>query len=382
MRLEYFNLLAILLLFCTCERENIEDNTVRDSDAPIVEINNDCEDEIDFAIRRSMDTATGQASWLIPQNEIRDGGPGKDGIPSIDNPNFVETSRVDYLGDNNLVVGIKIGDEIRAYPHIILDWHEIVNDQLCNLAIALNYCPLTGTAIGWNRTINGTVTTFGVSGLLYNTNLIPYDRLTSSNWSQMRLDCVEGDLQGQNAEIYPVVETTWANWKKRYPDSKVLALSTGFNRQYGRYPYGDYRTSDQLIFPVNNRDDRLPLKERVLGIIANEKVKVYRFESVSKGVNNVIQDQISSTNIVVFGSQEDNYLVAYEGRAEDGTALDFTAFEGAGEAVAVDNEGNEWNVFGEAISGDRTGQKLLPTRSYIGYFFSWAAFYPDLQIYE
>ncbi|MEM6697053.1 MAG: DUF3179 domain-containing protein [Bacteroidota bacterium] len=327
-------------------------------------------------------TTVESTSWLIPQNEIRDGGPGKDGIPSIDNPAFINVSDVDFLSDDDLVVGVKVEDEIRVYPHIILDWHEIVNDQLEDLALCLNYCPLTGTAIGWNRTIDGRVTTFGVSGLLYNTNLIPYDRLTDSNWSQMRLDCVEGELKGKSAELYPVVETTWKNWKISYPNSKVLSLNTGFNRQYGRYPYGDYRTSDQLIFPVSNNDNRLPAKERVLGIIVENEVKVYRFESVSKGVNNVIQEKVKDKDIVVFGSQQSNYLVAYEARTVDGATLNFTALDGDGEAVATDNEGNEWNVFGEAISGSRKGEKLFPTRSYIGYFFSWGAFYPQLEIYE
>jgi len=382
MKLKYLILLAILLIFCACEKENIEEESVRVTNAPIIEVDNNCEEEIAFAVRDKIDAAAGQEEWLVPQNEVRDGGPGKDGIPSLDNPNFVETKEVDFLNPNDLVIGVKMGDEIRAYPHIILDWHEIVNDQVCNLALALNYCPLTGTAIGWNRTIDGTLTTFGVSGLLYNSNLMPYDRLTESTWSQMRLDCVEGDLQGKNAEIYPVVETSWKNWKKNYPNSKVLSISTGFNRAYGRYPYGDYRTSDRLIFPVSNQDDRLHPKERVLGIVVDGETTIYRFESVSKESSSVIQDRVGNKDVVIFGSEEDNYLLAYKAQAEDGTALNFTTFKGTGEAVAVDNEGNEWNLFGEAVNGNRKGQKLLPTRSYIGYFFSWAAFYPDLKIYS
>ncbi|MEL6721556.1 MAG: DUF3179 domain-containing protein [Bacteroidota bacterium] len=348
MQLKYLSTLLILLIFYACEQQQTVDNE----------------------------------SWLIPKSEVRDGGPGKDGIPSIDNPIFIDAETADFLDPDDLIVGVKVGDDIRAYPHLILDWHEIVNDQLDDLALSLNYCPLTGTAIGWNRTIDGNTTTFGVSGLLYNTNLMPYDRLTNSTWSQMRLDCVGGELKGESADLYPVVETTWANWKKRYRNTKVLSTNTGFNRRYGQYPYGDYRTSNQLIFPVNNRDDRLNPKERVLGIIVENEVKVYRFESVSKEINNVIQDQIRNVDIVIFGSQQDNYLIAYEARTEDGTTLSFDAINGTEEAVAIDNEGNEWNLFGEAISGARKGQKLLSTKSYIGYFFSWGAFYPSLEIYE
>ncbi|MEM8528113.1 MAG: DUF3179 domain-containing (seleno)protein [Bacteroidota bacterium] len=166
MKLKYLNLIALLVLFYACEKESVPDTE-------------------------------SEGNWLIPQNEIRDGGPGKDGIPSIDNPEFVAVNDIDFLSEDDLVVGVKVGAEIRAYPHLILDWHEIVNDQLEDLSLALNYCPLTGTAIGWKSKIDGKVTTFGVSGLLYNTNLMPYDRLTNSTWSQMRLDCVEGELQGK-----------------------------------------------------------------------------------------------------------------------------------------------------------------------------------------
>ncbi|MEL6945943.1 MAG: DUF3179 domain-containing (seleno)protein, partial [Bacteroidota bacterium] len=204
MQLKYLSTLLILLIFYACEQQQTVDNE----------------------------------SWLIPKSEVRDGGPGKDGIPSIDNPIFIDAETADFLDPDDLIVGVKVGDDIRAYPHLILDWHEIVNDQLDDLALSLNYCPLTGTAIGWNRTIDGNTTTFGVSGLLYNTNLMPYDRLTNSTWSQMRLDCVGGELKGESADLYPVVETTWANWKKRYRNTKVLSTNTGFNRRYGQYPYG------------------------------------------------------------------------------------------------------------------------------------------------
>ena len=114
--------------------------------------------------------------WLIPLNEVRDGGPGKDGIPSIDNPQFTNANSVDFLNDEDLVVGIINNNEVKAYPHIILDWHEVVNDDIGGNAITINYCPLTGTAFGWNSMVNDSPTTFGVSGLLYNANLILYDR--------------------------------------------------------------------------------------------------------------------------------------------------------------------------------------------------------------
>jgi len=119
-------------------------------------------------------------TWLISSNEVFDGGPGKDGIPSIDRPNFSEVNSIGYMKVDDLILGLKVGNEIRGYTHPVLDWHEIVNDQVKDHPIAITYCPLTGTGIGWNRKIGNLVITYGVSGLLYRNNLIPYDRQTNS----------------------------------------------------------------------------------------------------------------------------------------------------------------------------------------------------------
>ena len=186
--------------------------------------------------------------WTLPRNEILDGGPGKDGIPALLDPLLVLAQDATYLTNGDLILGYKMGDEVRAYPHKILDWHEIINDQINGFPFAVTYCPLTGTGIGWERTINRTVTTFGVSGLLYNTNLIPYDRLTDSNWSQIRLDCVNGSAQGILAKTVELVETTWGNWKEMYPQSKVVSDRTGWSRDYQLFPYGNYRTDHSIIF--------------------------------------------------------------------------------------------------------------------------------------
>ena len=142
--------------------------------------------------------------WLIPQGEVRDGGPGKDGIPALVAPQRVTINDPTnhYLTDDDLVLGFYNEGSVVAYPHAILDWHEIINDRVGGQAIAVTYCPLTGTGIGWGSILNGEETTFGVSGLLYNSNLIPYDRKSGSNWSQIRLECVNGPLIGVDAQLY------------------------------------------------------------------------------------------------------------------------------------------------------------------------------------
>jgi hypothetical protein len=319
------------------------------------------------------------AEWLIPENEVRDGGPGKDGIPAIDNPKFIRVNEVNFLNDNDLVLGYADGNEVRAYPHKILDWHEIVNDDTPNHSIAVIYCPLTGTGIGWDRMFGNNKTTFGVSGLLYNSNIIPYDRATDSNWSQLLLKSVNGDLKGTQPVVYNLLETSWKTWKTMYPNSKVLSLNTGYNRNYGNYPYGSYKTNGTLLFPVSNSDSRVSLKERVLAVIDNEKAKAFRFSQLDAN-EDLISTSFNNKNLVIAGSKSANLMVAFNTKLADGTVLEFQKTNSPLPALLDDDEGNTWDVFGKAIAGPREGQKLFPVPQMMGYWFSFAAFYPDIEL--
>ncbi|MEX1240347.1 MAG: DUF3179 domain-containing protein [Cyclobacteriaceae bacterium] len=329
--------------------------------------------------------SSGGGGWSISSSEVFDGGPGKDGIPALTMPEMVSVNEASYLKDDDLVVGYKRGDDVRAYPHPILDWHEIINDEVDSHPIAIIYCPLTGTGTGWERTINGEVTTFGVSGLLYNTNIIPYDRLTGSNWSQIRLDCVNGELRGETAKTFHVVETTWKTWREMFPQTKVVSTKTGFSRNYGLYPYGAYKTNhSSFLFPFEPKDGRLPAKERVLGVIIKGKAKVYTFGAFDAEVV-VYEDNFNGTDLVIAGSQVHNFMVAFERRLEDGTILSFSPApfaQGVSSVILHDNEGNTWDIFGNPGEVSRTGQRLTPVISFIGYWFSWGAFYPSPEIFE
>ena len=221
----------------------------------------------------------GADGWLVPMDEVRLGGVGKDGIPAISNPKFEITEESDFLDNVDLVVGISDGITEKAYPHHVLDWHEIVNDDISDVQYSIIYCPLTWTATAWDRNLNGELTTFGVSGLHYNTNIVPYDRSTESNWSQLFDVSFYGDLLGTRPVKYMVLETKWETWKKIYPDSKVMNYKTGFARSYGLYPYGDYREEEYLLFPVKYHDTRLHEKERVHCVVTNGKARVYRFKN-------------------------------------------------------------------------------------------------------
>lgn len=331
-----------------------------------------------IACNKDDENAAVESEWLIPIDQVFDGGPGKDGIPSVDSPGFIEIDEVDFMDSSDLIIAIKVGEEVKGYPHPILDWHEIVNDVVGDLPLALTYCLLTGTGVAWDREVNGEITTFGVSGLLYNSNLIPYDRKSDSNWSQMLLESVEGQNSGNKINTYPVLETTWNTFKNKFPTAMVMSKWTGFSRSYGSYPYGDYRTNhDFLIFPVENDDDRRPRKERGLSVIINGEAKFYPFDKFKTSTPTVVQDNFKNTDLVVFGSEAENYLIAYERELLDGTLLDFSMLNNK----IMDNEGNEWDLFGYAIAGPRAGEQLQKVDNFIGYWFSFGTFYPDLEIY-
>jgi len=327
----------------------------------------------------SVDTAGTSGEWLIPKDEVFDGGPGRDGIPSIDNPQFTNVNDAPYLQDNDLVIGIRLGATIKAYPHLILDWHEIVNDELNGIKLAITYCPLTGSAIAWNRVGTVSNTTFGVSGLLYNSNLIPYDRGSSSNWSQMKLQCVNGSLIGQEIETSKIIETTYQTWRELYPSSKLLSTNTGFGRQYGNYPYGSYKTNNDLLFPVNNEDGRLHKKARVLGIIVGNETIVFPVNDFNTDVD-VKNVSFGGTEFIVAGSSDKNFAVAYQRKLIDGTILEFASVQNELPVVMIDGEGNKWDIFGDAVEGPRAGESLLQAKAFISYWFAWAAFYPNALI--
>ncbi|MDA3859782.1 MAG: DUF3179 domain-containing protein [Melioribacteraceae bacterium] len=286
-----------------------------------------CQDSVNSSENISGD-------WLIPANEIYDGGPGKDGIPAISKPVLSNNESIDYMQDNDLIIGIKINNQVKGYTHLVLNWHEIINDKIDDNNFTITYCPLTGSAIGLNRSINGEITTFGVSGLLYNSNLIPYDRATNSNWSQMKMKCVNGQLKGTEFNYIHTFETSWATWKKIFPNALVVTSNTGYSRQYSSYPYGSYRVDESLIFPITNRNNELPIKERVHGIIENESVFAFRFNSFENGIK-LISKEIDGNNYLIVGSKTDNFIVSFYNSLQQGTELNF---EVVNDSVLVQRE--------------------------------------------
>ena len=315
--------------------------------------------------------------WLVPQEEVFDAGVGVDGIPSIDNPQFTPAAEIGEIFEDELVLGIEYNGLAKAYPIPILNWHEIVNDEIDDLSIAITYCPLTDTGIGWNRRVGSRSLSFGVSGLLYNTNLMPYDRRTNSIWSQQALQSVNGLLRGTQINTINMVETTFKTWKKAYPNSMILNGNTGFDRAYFIYPYGDYITNDErLLYPIKTTDRRLPLKERVLGVVIDGKVKAYRFNQSGVGME-LLSDSFQNSELLVVRSSDDNFIVAFI----KPSGSEFTLVENPWPAVIKDDENNFYDLMGRVISGPGTGSRLDQPVAFIGFWFSWESFYPDVEIY-
>lgn len=205
------------------------------------------------------------------------GGPSKDGIPSIDEPRFVSVSDATFLSGDEPVFGLVRGGEVRAYPQQVLVWHEIVNDTIGDERIAVTYCPLTGTVVGFTGLPDRPGLTFGTTGRLVNSNLLMYDRETDSEWPQILGTAISGELYGQRLRTVGLVWSSWRAWRALHPQTTVLSTDTGTARSYGTDPYGSYREDSGYyadggpIFSVRYDDDRFPAKDVVIGVSTRDR---------------------------------------------------------------------------------------------------------------
>jgi hypothetical protein len=237
---------------------------------------------------------------LIPEQAIERGGPPRDGIPSIDTPRFVPAARA-ALKEADRVLGVHHKGVARAYPVLILNWHEIVNDRIGGDPIVVTYCPLCGTGMAFDGRVGGRELAFGVSGLLYNSDVLLYDRTTESLWSQIMSRAVTGPLKGTRLAPVPLTHTSWADWRKRHPGTEVLSTETGHVRDYSSDPYDGYDKVPRLMFDVQNRDDRYPLKEWVLGVTVGDAAKAYPFSVLEQrvGASGTLRDAVGDQEIEV-----------------------------------------------------------------------------------
>ena len=274
---------------------------------------------------------------VIPVQEILAGGPPRDGIPAIDQPHFIPANKNITLTATDRILGITINGVSKAYPIAILNWHEIVNDRIDNKPIVISYCPLCGSGVAFSAATKNTQYSFGVSGLLYNSDVLLYDRKTKSLWSQLLGKAISGPLQGTTLQQLPLTHTSWLDWYTRHPDSLVLTQKTGYQRDYKRDPYAGYSNRSSLIFPVNHEDSRYHAKEQVLGIIINGQAKAWPFSELAQTSGNIKEDL-------------------------------------GGEKIKItyDDEHHSAAVF------DSSGNRLNDTTTF---WFAWFAFHPDTEVF-
>ena len=340
--------------------------------------------------------ATDFSRHEVHLNEFLSGGPGKDGIPAIDEPKFQSISKVDWLEDREPVIAFGIGDEWRAYPIQILMWHEIVNDTVAGTPVAVTFCPLCHTAIVFDRTVDGLVLDFGVSGNLRHSDLVMFDRLTESWWQQATGRGIVGTYTGTHLEFLASQLISWAQFRELHPDGVVLSRDTGHVRNYGSNPYAGYDEADTDPFLLDDRtliDGRLNPKVRIVGVVVDGDEVAYPLPQLAEvGVAN---DTVGEEPIVVLwvpgtvsglgaptvaGGEEVGTAVVFSRQAVDGSVLEF---ETAGDAGMRDTAtGSTWTLDGSAVDGPLAGERLDPIPNDQPFWFAWAIFRPDTTIWQ
>jgi hypothetical protein len=330
---------------------------------------------------------------IVPYSEILSGGPPKDGIPAVDDPKFISVTEADeFLGELEPVVFFQIGEDARAYPLQILTWHEIVNDVVDGKPVTITFCPLCNTAIAFSRNFEGLVLDFGTTGRLRFSNLIMYDRQTETWWQQATGQAIAGEYTGEQLTFLPASIIGWQEFKENFPNGQVLSRDTGFRRDYGRNPYAGYDNinNSPFLFQGSETPSVLPAMARVLTVDLDGKAVAYPYEVLQEQV--VINDSIAGNEVAIFwqpgtasalGSSviaqgEDVGAGVSFSRVVDGQVLTFS-FDG--EKIVDDQTGSEWDVFGQAFSGELAGAQLDPVISVNHFWFSWAAFKPETRIY-
>ncbi len=277
---------------------------------------------------------------LIDSNKIFAGGPPKDGIPAINTPKFIDPEKASYLQGSDRILGVEINGVSRAYPIAILNWHEIVNDQIDNTYFAVTYCPLCGTGVVFSSRVEGQNLDFGVSGLLYNSDVLLYDLQSESLWSQILGKAVTGKFAGQSLEILPVTHTNWSDWQKNHPQTQVLSDQTGYSRDYRRNPYQGYEKSRNLYFQVaHTAPASFHPKERVLGLEINHQFKAYPFSEIDKVGKSRITENFAGKQFTIHWDRENQ------------------------RAMIMD-----------------ASQNPVPTIE--GFWFAWFAFHPDTEVFK
>ena len=326
--------------------------------------------------------------------EIVWGGVPYEGIPALDEPRTVAAAEASYLANEEPVFGIVLGGEARAYPLRILDWHEMANDTLGGVAFSLAYCTLCSAAIPYaSLASNGVSYDFGSSGLLMRSNKLMVDRQTHSLWNQFTGRPVLGPLAATDVSLerLPSVITTWQVWKARHPDTTVLSIDTGFERDYELgAAYGGYFGSDETMFPVRVTRSLLEPKQRVFGLDLGGVSKAYPLDDLI--YERVVNDELGGWPVVIVTSSSEirvtgedqragpaRYTVGASVRAYSGTKIP-VPFSMDERGRVLDMRGMPWRVTEDALTGSG-GERAARISGVLSYWFAWNAYHPRTRVY-
>lgn len=329
----------------------------------------------------------------IELSELMSGGIGKDGIPALVKPQFIAISAApSWLKPQEPVIALVSDAQARAYPLQILMWHEIVNDRLNDVPVIVTFCPLCNSAMAFEASVKGRELTFGVTGMLRNSDMIMYDRETETLWQQLIGEAVVGDYVGTKLKQIPAQIISFAQFTAAYPNGTVLSRETGFRREYGRNPYVGYDNIAQRPFLFRGKvDERLAPMERVIAVTIGKTSKAYPYSKTSQ--QRVIHDEINKQPVVVFHAsgavsaldQADISASRTIGSTGvfapvlDGKKLTFQYSAG----VFVDEQTqSEWDITGRAIAGKLQGKQLRLIPHSNEFAFAWLVFKPKTVIGE
>lgn len=383
----------------------------------------------------------------IPLDEVLSGGPPPQGIPGLgfsgDWKGAAEASRQDpifvpqnvasqWIGEDEPIAVLTIGDETKAYPIQILTWHEIINDTVGGIPVTVSFCPLCNSTIAFDRRIplsqttldsllalnsdielsepsteflaeyadlgedadsivKLTEVTFGVSGMLFNSNLLMFDTVSSTLWSQMLAEGSVGTLTNTQLLRIPTQILSFSELQDSFPKALVLSRDTGHSRRYGSNPYVGYDLVDSRPFLFDKLvDERMLAKTRIVSIEINNEAVAYKYDTLEE--NKLVNDKIADRAVVVFWkaglnsaldasqikNSKDIGAVGVFSRNLDGQELEF---EWKNDSYIDKQTGSTWNILGKAISGELAGSSLKPLVHDNTLWFVWAAFKPETRVY-
>ena len=327
---------------------------------------------------------------LVDPDEIVPGGPPPDGIPPVDQPRFERADGVEWLEGDEPVLAFTLQGEARAYPVQILTWHEIVNDTVAGVPVAITYCPLCNSAIALDRRLGDRVLDFGTSGRLYRSALVMYDRQTESLWTHFTGQAVAGRLAGERLRSYPVSTVAWSDFVAARPDALVLSRRTGFTRDYGRNPYPGYDDVGTPPFLFEGEvDGRLAAKTRVVGVELDGASVVVPLDELRR--RRVVPVEVAGLSLVLWwkpgtASALDSPQVA-EGHDVGATGVFDPALDGrrltfrpAGQGFEDAETNTRWDILGRATAGPLASRALSAVAHVDTFWFAWAAYRPDTAI--